>query len=177
MGRSQKDRNFRELNFCLLRGPQGFINEAIPRFSREMVFPSNEVKEYIKEVLIPLAGLDTTDFDLFFKCSSIRTNIKYLSNEISRGFMHGTLSDEEAQKWLENYSYLTKEECFYAIENIRSSRSLTTSYNYGGDLIQKFVTLNSLEDNDDSRWMVFNWLMTNILSPSDLDKKILLTGF
>jgi hypothetical protein len=90
--------------------------------------------------------------------------------------MSGTLNDEEALKWLENYAYLTKEESIYAIGNIKSSRSLTTSYNYGEDLIQKFITLNNTEDNEDSRWMVFNWLLTNILSPSDLDKKILLPG-
>jgi hypothetical protein len=176
MGRSQKNKDFKEFNFCLLRGPQGFINEAIPSFSREMVFASNEEKEFVKQVLLPLAGIDTTNFDLFFKCSSIRTNINYISNEISRRLMTGTLSDEEALKWLEDYAYLTKDECIYAIENIRNSRSLNTSYNFGRDLVQQFVTLNSFSDEYGSWGHAYSWLMSNIISPSDLDKKILLHG-
>jgi hypothetical protein len=176
MGRSQKDNDFKEFNFCLLRGPQGFINEAIPSFSREMVFPANEEKDFVKQVLLPLVGIDTTNFDLFFKCSSLRTNIKFLSNEISRRLMTGTLSDNEALKWLEDYAYLTKDECIYAIENIRNSRSLNTSYNFGGDLVQKFVTNNSFSDDYGSRWQAYSWLMSNIISPSDLDKKIQLPG-
>jgi len=168
MDKHIREKDWEEMYFSPLFGPQGFMNEAIASYGREMIFSNKEMKRYTKEVLLPLAGLDTTDFDLYNKAFFIRSNVKYLNNEVSRGQMQGTLSEVEIISLGMNYGFLTKEEALYLLTNIKNYRCLTICFNYGADLIRKFINDRCQTNDEKCKWDLFNWIIDNPTTPAEL---------
>jgi len=168
MDKHIREKDWEEMYFSPLFGPQGFMNEAIASYGREMIFSNKEMKRYSKEVLLPLAGLDTTDFDLYNKAFFIRSNVKYLNNEVSRGQMQGTLSEVEIISLGMNYGFLTKEEALYLLTNIKNYRCLTICFNYGADLIRKFINDRCQTNDEKCKWDLFNWIIDNPTTPAEL---------
>jgi len=169
MDRSRHQKGWIELS--MRTNAQDFISEGIANYGIEMVFPGDEFNKYIKEVLIPLANLDTTDADLYFKVRSVKNQMKYYRNEIARGLLNGTMSSEEILKWQIDYGLLTNEESVENMEFINKNRSYIISYNYGEDLVRNYVEAKSGHSIDlKARWQVFSWLISNsnLVSSSDL---------
>jgi hypothetical protein len=134
-----------------------------------MAFPKDDYKQFIKKVLLPLAGLDTTYFDQYFNAYLLKKQLNYARNEIARGVLNGTMSDKEIYCWLLTYELLTKEEANFILRFIKKYRSYVICYNYGQDLVRNYVEANSgFLENDKTRWQVFSWLLSNLVTPEDL---------
>ena len=172
MDRNKREKGWDEMNFSLVFGPQGFMSEAIPSFGMGMIFSNEDLMKFAKEVLLPIARIDTTGFNLYSKIFFSRGGVSNLSSEISRRLIKGTLSEDEAISWEINYGFLTKEEALYAIENCKNYRSRIISYNYGVDLIRKFVNKSSDVNDKKSRWKAYYYLLNNPLTPTSLENVI-----
>jgi hypothetical protein len=170
MDQSRNNKKLTELSFSPLFGPQGFMTEAIASSAREMVFSNNDLNIFVKQVLLPIAGIDTTDFTLYCKANLIKNNNKYLNTELSRGFVNGSLSDQEILRWLTDYSILSNEEKIYYLETIKNFRSRIASYSFGADIIRKFLNTRSQYNDEISRWEDYKWLLSNPTIPQELKK-------
>lgn len=161
-------KGYMEISLYPLFSPQSFIAEGTANYGIEMVFPGAEFNNYIKDVLLPLAGLDTAGVELYLKALSLRKQLNYAVNEVARGVLNGTMSDEEILKWQLNYELLTKEEAGQSLQFIRKYRSYVICYNYGEDLVRNYVASRSQPPGDESRWTAYGWLLCNMVTPPDL---------
>jgi len=163
------DKGYVEISLYPLYSPQSLIAEGSANYGIEVAFPGQEKTDFAKHVLLPLAGLDTTGTDIYFKALAIRDQLNYARNEVGRGLLNSTMTETEALRWLMNYCLLNHETAVKSISFIRKNRSYVINYNYGKDLVKQYIESRERTGNGPSdRWSLFGWLLSNEVRPSDL---------
>ncbi|MCW3116976.1 MAG: hypothetical protein JWM28_1058 [Chitinophagaceae bacterium] len=163
------DKGWVEISLYPLFSPQSLIAEGSANYGIEVAFPGQEKTKFAKEILLPLAGSDTTGIDLYFKALSIKDQLNYARNEVGRGLLNKTMTEKEALRWLMDYGLLNGETAVKSISFIRKNRSYVINYNYGKDLVKRYIELHDgKEPTPARRWELFGWLLSNEVRPLDL---------
>ena len=164
-----RDKGWVEISLYPLFSPQSFIAEGSANYGVDLAFPGENKIRFAKEKLLPLAGLDTANINLYFKALAIRSQLNYARNEAGRGLINGTMDEKQALNWMIRYCLYNKETALKSISFIRKYRSYIINYNYGMDLVKQYVeTKSGHEGNMDKRWEVFEQLLSNPVLPSEL---------
>lgn len=161
-----------EISIYPLFSPQSLIAEGSANYGIEVAFPGNEKIDFCKNILLPLAGLDTTGITLFFNALAIRSQLNYARNEVARGLINGSMTKEEAMRWLTGYCLYNKATALKSIDFIRDNRSYVINYNYGMDLVKNYVeNRGGTEQNPEKRWEIFKQLLSNEITTAELTGK------
>jgi hypothetical protein len=163
------DKGWIEISLYPLFSPQSLIAEGSANYGIEVTFPGKEKNEFTKNVLLPLAGLDSTGLDLYYTALELKGQLNYVRNEVARGLLNGTMNETEALRWLKEYGLNNEETALKSISFIRVNRSYVINYNYGKDLVKNYIEYNGgTETAPDKRWELFGKLLSNALTPGDL---------
>jgi hypothetical protein len=149
-----------------LFSPQSLIAEGSANYGIEMAFSGNEKYLFIRDVLLPAAGIDTTNFQAYLKSLEFKNRLNYVRNEVARGLINNNLSEPEALRWLTTYSMATPASAAKSIAFIRKYGSYVICYNYGQDLVKKYVEKGNA--TLDQRWQRFNYLLSNPITTTQL---------
>ncbi len=167
-----RDRGWTEISLYPLFSPQSLIAEGSANYGISMAFPGNEQQEFCKNVLIPLAGLDTAASNAYFEALAIRSALNHARNEVARGLLSGSMSEKEGKRWLTDYCLLPDKGASDYLRFIRKYRSYVINYNYGQDIVKKYIeSQGGTADHTDRRWKLFETLLSNENKASDLLKK------
>ncbi len=161
------DKGWVELSFYPLFSPQSLIAEGSANYGIEVAFPEEEKTDFAKNVLLPLAGLDTAGIHLYFTALEIKGELNYARNEVGRGLLSGNMTQEEALRWLMEYGFNNRETSLKSIAFINKYRSYVINYNYGKDLVKNYI---ESKGGADKRWELFGWLLSNPVTTTDLLK-------
>jgi len=166
------DKGYVEISLYPLYSPQSLIAEGSANYGIEVAFPGQEKTDFAKQILLPLAGLDTAGTDIYFKALTIKDQLNYARNEVGRGLLNSTMTETEALRWLMNYCLLNHETAVKSVSFIRKNRSYVINYNYGKDLVKQYIESHEGAGNGPAdRWLLFGWLLSNEVRPSDLLNK------
>ena len=165
-----RDKGWVEISFYPLFSPQSFIAEGSANYGIALVFPGEEKVRFAKEVLLPLAGVDTSGIALYFKALALTEQLNYVMNEVTRGLLNGTMTEVRAVYWLKNFYLMDDNKAKKSMSFIRQNRSYVINYNYGKDLVKAYVEGQAGADSD-RRWKAFEWLLSNPVLVSQLEKK------
>jgi hypothetical protein len=164
-----RDKGWVEISLYPLYSPQSLIAEGSANYGIELAFPGNEAAAFARRSLIPLAGLDSSQVELYFRTISLKSQLNYARNEAARGLLNGTMNEKEAMRWLTEYSLMSNELAAKSISFIRKHRTYVICYNYGQDLVRNYIESKGGEpSNPDKRWELFGWLLSNPVTPVDL---------
>ena len=163
-----RDKGWVEISMYPLFSPQSLIAEGSANYGIALAFPGEEKAKFAKEVLLPLAGLDTTGISIYFKILEIKDELNYARNEIGRGLLNGTMNEPEALRWLKDYGLMNQETALKSISFIRKNRSYIINYNYGKDLVKNYIQSKGGGTSADEQWKLFGWLLSNEISTEDL---------
>ena len=161
-----------EISLYPLFSPQSLIAEGSANYGIEVAFPGKEKNRFAKEVLLPLAGLDTTGLDIYFEAISLKSALNFVRNEVGRGLINKTMDEKEAMRWLMEYGLSNEETAAKSISFIKKYRSYIINYNYGQELVKNYIeskggTITALN----KRWELFGQLLSNEVTPTELLKK------
>jgi hypothetical protein len=164
-----KDQGLLEISVYPLFSPQSLIAEGTANYGIDVVFPGKDKINFAKEVLLPLAGLDTTGISLYFYAMETKGKLNYVRNEVGRQMLGGSMNEAEAVRWLEEYGLYNHETAIKGIAFIKANRSYVINYNYGMDLAKAYVEkkLNGSTDPE-MKWKVFGELLSNQVRIKDL---------
>ena len=164
-----KDHKWMEFTVYPLYSPQSLIAEGSATFGIQVAFPDDSRIKFEKEVLFPLAGLDPSGADRYYKVIGLFSKLDYAGNEAARNFINGKMNRDETIKWLQKYSIMSKERAEQRIRFIETYRSYVINYNVGQDLIKDYVNKNGGTDNNpDLRWKIIERLLSTPQVPSNL---------
>jgi hypothetical protein len=163
-----KGKGWQEFSLYPLFSPQSLIAEGSGNYGVELAFPGEERIEYERDHLFPLAGLDPSDADRYYRLLKLRAQLDYAINEAARNYLDGDFSSEQAQQWLINYALDTPEKAAKRISFFDAYRSYVINYNYGKDLVAAWVEKDAATSGQ--RWEQFTLLLSSPLSPSDLSQ-------
>ncbi len=165
------DQGLIEISMYPLFSPQSLIAEGTANYGIDMAFPGDDKVTFAREVLLPLAGLDTMGITQYFKALTIKGKLNYARNEAARGMINKTMTDEQALKWLQDYALFNAETAAKSINFIKANRSYVINYNYGMDLVREYVeTRIAADPSPANRWKVFGELMSRQVRIGDMKK-------
>lgn len=164
-----RDKGWIEISLYPLFSPQSLIAEGSANYGIDVTFPGKEKNRFAREVLLPLAGLDTSGLDQYFTALELKGELNYARNEVARGLLNGTMTETEALRWLQEYGLNNRETALKSISFIRANRSYVINYNYGKDLVKNHIEFKGGTDKDPvKRWQLFAQLLSNPVTPADL---------
>jgi hypothetical protein len=163
-----QDRGWVEISLYPLFSPQSLIAEGSANYGIDMAFPGDEQKVFCKNVLMPLAGIDPTHTDVYFKALSLSSQLNYARNEVARGILSGKMDDKNAVRWLSDYCLLTPKGATDYLRFIKKYRSYVINYNYGQELIKNYIEKQAGGEVSEKRWQLFENLLSHEFTASDL---------
>lgn len=166
-----RDKGWVEISLYPLFSPQSLIAEGSANYGIELAFPGEEKINFTKNVLLPLAGLDTANISLYFKALAIKDDLNYARNEVGRGLLGNSMTEAQAIQWLKDYCLMNDETAAKSVSFIRKNRSYIINYNYGKDMIKNYIASNGGDESTDKQWELFGWLLSNEVVPADLLNK------
>lgn len=166
------DKGWLEISMYPLFSPQSLIAEGSANYGIDMVFPGiNSKVTFCKEVLLPLAGLDTSGITTYFQALEIRGQLNFARNEVGRGMLNNTMDSVTVMQWLKDYGLMNEETAKKSVRFITVNRSYIINYNYGLELIDNYMQANGGDaTHPEKRWQLFGKLLSNPVLPSDLMK-------
>ncbi|NND34214.1 MAG: hypothetical protein HKN76_16625 [Saprospiraceae bacterium] len=162
-----QDKNWLEFSIYPLFSPQSLIAEGSANYGIEMAFPGKQKVAFEKEVLYPLAGIDTSLANLYDSIQQIRAALNYAGNEAARAYLDGNISREEAASMLEKYLLYEPERALQRTHFIDQYRSYVINYNWGKDLVADYVE-NAIKHTKSDRWIIFEDLLSTPHTASSL---------
>lgn len=163
-----RDKGWVEISLYPLFSPQSLIAEGSANYGIAVAFPGEEKVQFVKKVLLPLSGLDTTGISLYFQALELKGDLNYARNEVGRGLLNNTMTEQKALQWLKDYCLMNDETAVKSISFIRKNRSYVINYNYGKDLVGQYIESKGGTESKEKLWEVFGELLSNEVMTGDL---------
>ena len=151
-----------------LYSPQSLIAEGTAEYGVELCFPSDERLAFEREVLYPLADLDSTRVEEYRDVVNLIGELGTAGNDAARCYLDGEATREETLAWLVKYALATPERAAQRVRFYEAHRSYTVTYNVGEELVRDYVEARA--KTHDERWTVFADLLSNPRTPRDLKR-------
>ena len=164
-----KNKGWVEYTVYPLYSPQSLIAEGTAVVGEEMLFPGNERMEFEKQVLFPLAKLDTTNADLYYKVISLQEKLSNAGVLAAKNYLNGDWTKDETVAWLQKFQLRTKERAEKFLSFIETFRSYVVTYKMGEVIVREYVERNGgTEDNLARKWEILTKLISTPQTPSGL---------
>ncbi|OGU34422.1 MAG: hypothetical protein A2068_11705 [Ignavibacteria bacterium GWB2_35_6b] len=164
-----KEMKWIEFSIYVLFSPQSLIAEGSANYGVNLIFPGDEKIKFEKEILFPLAGLDSSKAEKFYRINELTEKLNYATNEAARNYIDGKKSKEETIRWLQKYALSTREKAEKSLSFIESYQSYVINYNLGEDIVKNYIEKKTAGSNDvNAKWEIFKEILTNPYSASEL---------
>ncbi|MHB0968954.1 MAG: hypothetical protein ACYC7A_01995 [Thermoanaerobaculia bacterium] len=161
-----RDRGWVEFTIYPLFSPQSLIAEGSANYGIDMAFPGKERVAFEREVLFPIAGLDASQADRYYRVLELTQKLSYANNDAARQYLDGEISGDEAVQWMIDYSLMAPDRARQRLKFIEKYRAYVINYNFGLDLVRKYIEGRVSTGQD--RWAVFTGLLSSPRLPSGL---------
>ena len=164
-----QDRGWIEYTVYPLFSPQSLIAEGTANYGIEVAFPLPARLLFERDVLFPLAGLDSKRVAEYYTVLALVDRLSYAGNEAARQYLDGKIDRAGAVAWLEKYAMYTKPRAEQRVKFIEQYRSYVINYNLGKDLVRAYVEKKMGRDKTPQRrWREFAALLSSPRLPSGL---------
>ncbi|MGB5623551.1 MAG: hypothetical protein WBN65_13745 [Gammaproteobacteria bacterium] len=162
-----RERGWIEFSVYPLFSPMSLIAEGSANYGQKIAFPGASRVRFEQDVLFPLAGLDASDADRYYRLEELRGRLTYAGNEAARQYLQGQMDREATVDYLVRNQLVTPEAASKKVDFIDRYRSYVINYNVGRDLVGAYVE-RLAGDDPERRWAVFVELISSPRLPSDL---------
>ncbi len=164
-----RERNWVEYSIYPLFSPQSLIAEGTANYGIEVAFPGDSQVDFEKEILFPLAGLDPSKSNNYYRITKLSQNLNYSSNEAARNYLDGNWNKDRTVYWLQKYNLVSKERAEQNLKFFEKYRSYVINYKLGKDIVKNYIEKNGgTSDNDKLRWALFEKIISTPQTPSGL---------
>lgn len=163
-----RDRGWVELSVYPLFSPQSLIAEGTANYGIEVAFPGESRVAFERDVVFPLAGLDPSRAETYYRVQALADRLAYAGNEAARGYLNGTLTRAQAIEWLTSYALMSPARAEQRTRFFDQYRSYVINYNLGKDLVRAYVESRA-GGSDTRRWDLFAALIASPRLPGGLE--------
>jgi ElaB/YqjD/DUF883 family membrane-anchored ribosome-binding protein len=164
------DRGWVDFSVYPLFSPQSLIAEGTANFGVKVEFSEEERLAFEKNVLFPLAGLDTSEVTTYYNIKKLVDQLSYAGNEAARRYLNGEIDAKAAAEFLTKYAMSTPERAAQRVRFMDKYRSYVINYNLGQDLVKQYIEAHGgTPDHPEKRWEVFSQLLSSPRLPSGLN--------
>jgi hypothetical protein len=164
-----RDRGWIEFTVYPLFSPQSLIAEGSANYGIEVAFPLTERVEYEKKELFPIAGIDPSEAERYYRVHALIDKASYAGNEAARRYLDGEIDENAAVKWLTQYALMSEARARQRVRFFDKYRAYVINYNLGKDLVRNYVERHA-GGVARRRWEVFRDLLASPRLPSALNR-------
>jgi hypothetical protein len=162
-----RERGWVEFSVYPLFSPQSLIAEGSANYGISVAFPDGERAAFEQATLFPLAGLDASRADEYYRVFELAKELGYAGNEAARRYLNGEIDAAAAADWLTRYALYEPARARQRVRFMDKYRSYVVNYNLGEDLVRRYVESRAGGDAQ-HRWDVFAALLSSPRLPSGL---------
>ena len=160
------DAGWLEYSLYPLFSPQSLIAEGSGNYGIDLAFPGAERIAFEKDVLFPLAGLDTSKADLYYELAALTAKLNFAGNEAARDYLNRNITREDAAEWLQTYALSRADKSRQRTRFFDAYRSYVINYNHGKVMVANYIERGDADATE--RWARFEAMLSAPMLPSDL---------
>ena len=146
---------WQEYTVTPLFSPFSAFSEGLAEIGVELVFPSEDRRRFEREVLFPLAGLATKDYEHYDAVRREAKKLRAAQTETARRYLDRELTGRQARDWLQTYALTTDVES--ALRFVTIYRSHVASYEVGERMMRDHLEGRA---ETSEKWEVFEQMLT-----------------
>lgn len=159
-------RNWYEFQVYPLFSPQSFIAEGSAIYGVEIAFSYQERIEFEKNVLFPLAGLDTSKVEEYYEIQVLRKGLLAAGIDIARAYLSMEIDHDTAIDYLKKYLQFTTARAEQRLSFYDRYRSYVINYTLGEEYVRRRI--EDELDSGESKWEIFNEILSTPRTASTL---------
>ena len=162
-----KKRDWIENTFVPLHGTIATVAEGAANYGVDLAFTRKERIAFEKSVILPLAGLNGDQLDLYYRYFDLLDELNYARNEVARHYLYGGMPKEEAIQWLMEFGLESRGTASQRLDFIDALRTYVINYNYGKSVVRGFVESEGGADTD-AKWAAFEEVLSTPITAQDM---------
>ena len=162
-----KKRDWIENTFVPLHGTIATVAEGAANYGVDLACRRIIQKAFEKSVILPLAGLNGDQLDLYYRYFDLLDELNYARNEVARHYLYGGMPKEEAIQWLMEFGLESRGTASQRLDFIDALRTYVINYNYGKSVVRGFVESEGGADTD-AKWAAFEEVLSTPITAQDM---------
>ena len=167
-----KERGLDEYSLISLFGPVAVMAEGAASHAIDLAFTREERFMFERDTLLPLAGLNSANLETYYRYIDLIEALNYARNVVARMYLYDGMPREKAVSWLMTFGLETRGTAEQRLNFIDAMRSYVVTYNYGRDLVERYISERTREGTESS-WNVFEDILTRPIMPADANARLL----
>ena len=155
-----------EYTLLPLYSPRAIISEGSAEYGVELAFPGDSQLEYERDVLAPMAGIDTADLAAYYELREATEALSPAYYTIAAGYLDGSLTREQAIELSMKYRLLDRQRAEQSLRFFDTYRSYVINYGLGKEIVGNAVEAGGADMG--ARWDRFIGILNTPTLPSDL---------
>ncbi len=155
-----QQRGWIEFSVLPLFSPQGVIFEGSGNFAERVAFPGASRDEFLRDTILPLAGIDAVDFETAGRLKTATDKIRYAGIEAARNYLDGNWDRAQTEDWITRYAMTPPESIDAWFGFVERYRAYTINYVLGEDLVEAFVSRENPAGDEEGNWRAFEKLLS-----------------
>jgi len=153
-------RGWIEFSVLPLFSPQGIIFEGSGDLAERVAFPGDSRNEFLRDILLPLAGIDEVDFETNERLESAIDKMRYADIEAARHYLDGDWDRAETEDWITKYALIAPERIDSWFAFTERYRSYRINYVLGEDLVAAYVQRENPDADVEGNWLALQKLLS-----------------
>ncbi|MBT8056621.1 MAG: hypothetical protein KJO72_06750, partial [Gammaproteobacteria bacterium] len=149
-----------------LFSPFALMAEGSANYGVYLAFPGDERSAFERDVLYPMAGLDTDKIETLGRLRHLTAVLGHARTATVQQYLDGNISRAEAVDRTRRYLLVSAEKAERSIRFAEKYRSYVVNYTLGEDIVRSYIETRS--ETLDGRWEAFERMLTELKTASDM---------
>lgn len=155
-----------EYTLLPLYSPRAIISEGSAEYGVKLAFPGDSQLEYERDVLAPMAGIDTTELQAYYDLREATEALSGAYYTIAAGYLDGTMTREQAIDLSMRYRLMDRQRAEQSLRFMDTYRSYVINYGLGQEIVGNAVEAGGADMA--TRWERFIGILNTPTLPEDL---------
>ena len=165
-----QQRGWIELSVLPLFSPQGIIFEGSGNFAESVAFPGDSKIEFLRDTILPIAGIGDVDFEKNARLSAAKKKMRYAGIEAARKYLDGDWDRAQTEDWLINIALTSPDNIDAWFGFTERYRAYRINYVLGEDLVAAYVRRENPSADVEGDWRGLEKLLSYPPTPLLLQK-------
>jgi hypothetical protein len=149
-----------------LYSPTSVLSEGSANYGIDLAFPAKERLAFERDILYPLAGLDPTSAEAYWKMQQMTEMLSGARLTIAKMYLDGEVSRAQALELTQKYLLLSPARAEQSVAFTDHYRSYVINYGWGKDLVRGYVERGNPDQAE--RWRRMEKILSEPTQPDDL---------
>ena len=166
-----KNKEWVEFTVYPLFSPMSLLSEGSANAGISICFPKEERLKFEKEILFPLANLDTTNMELYYNVLELTAKLNFATIEAARNYLDGNWTEEQTINYLVKYKLNTAEHAKHSLSFYSTYRSYVINYSLGQDIVEEYISKISKGNSSNAKqWIEFDKLIRKPVTGKEMQE-------